>query len=61
MKEVPMAYYKLLIHAWLDWDPSESDLEEIGRRTVLRDGVLCTARESSPSLTDHRKLRTRKP
>ena len=40
-----MAYYKLLIHAWFDWDPSESDLEEIGRRAALRDGALCTARE----------------
>jgi hypothetical protein len=26
-----MAYYKLLIHAWFDWDPTDSDLEEIGR------------------------------
>ena len=40
-----MAYYKLLIHAWFDWDPSESDLEEIGRRAAVRDGALCTALE----------------
>ena len=40
-----MAYYKLLIHAWFDWDPAESDLEEIGRRAAHRDGVLCTVRE----------------
>lgn len=40
-----MAYYKLPIHAWFDWDPSESDLEEIGRHVVLREGALCTVRE----------------
>ena len=40
-----MAYYKLLIHAWFDWDPSESDLEEIRRRVVLGEGALCTVRE----------------
>ena len=40
-----MAYCKLLIHAWFDWDPSESDLEEIGRRAAVRDGALRTALE----------------
>ena len=40
-----MAYYKLLIHAWCDWDPSESDLEEIGRHVVQGEDAICTLRE----------------
>jgi hypothetical protein len=24
-----MAYYKVLLEVWCDWDPNESDLEEI--------------------------------
>ena len=40
-----MAYYKLLIHAWCDWDPSESDLEEIGRHVALGEDAICTLRE----------------
>jgi hypothetical protein len=39
-----MAYHKLLIHVWCDWDPSDSDLEEIGRQEVLGDAI-CTLRE----------------
>ena len=39
-----MAYYKLLIHVWCDWDPSNSDLEEIGRQQVLGDAI-CMLRE----------------
>ncbi len=35
-----MAYYKLRLDVWCDWDPEESDLEEIaqnisGRRRYL--------------------------
>lgn len=41
-----MAYYKLLIHVWCDWDPTgESDLEEIGRHVVLGENAICTLRE----------------
>lgn len=39
-----MAYYKLLSHVWCDWDPSDSDLEEIGRQ-VVQDDATCTVRE----------------
>lgn len=39
-----MAYYKLLIHVWCDWDPSDSDLDEIGRQVVQGDAI-CTVRE----------------
>jgi len=41
-----MAYYKLLIHVWCNWDPSESDLEEIGRRVALGEDAICTVRET---------------
>lgn len=40
-----MAYYKLLIHARFDWDPNDSDLEEIGRRIALGEDAICTLRE----------------
>jgi len=40
-----MAYYKLLIQVWCDWDPGESDLEEIGRHVVLGKDAICTLRE----------------
>jgi hypothetical protein len=40
-----MAYHKLLIHVWCDWDPSDSDLDEIGRQVTLREGAICTLRE----------------
>ena len=37
-----MAYYKLLIQVWCDWNPEESDLEEIGRHVVLGEDTICT-------------------
>ena len=40
-----MAYYKLFVHLWCDWDPSDSNLEEIGRHVVLGEQAICTARE----------------
>jgi hypothetical protein len=40
-----MAYHKLRIHVWCDWDPSDSDLDEIGRQATLREGAICTLRE----------------
>jgi len=40
-----MAYYKLLIQIWCDWDPEESDLEEIGRRVTLGEDAICTLQE----------------
>jgi len=41
-----MAYYKLLIHVWCDWDPSESDLEEIGRQVAMGEDAICTLWET---------------
>jgi len=40
-----MPYYKLLIHAWCNWDPSESDLGEIGRSIDAGEDAICTLRE----------------
>jgi len=45
-----MAYHKLLIHTWCDWDPSESDLEEIGRHVALGEEAICTLRETVVAL-----------
>jgi hypothetical protein len=41
-----MAYYKLLIHAWCNWDPSGSDLEEVGRRVAQGEDAICTLRKT---------------
>ena len=41
-----MAYYKLLIHVWCSWDPSESDLEELWRRVAQGEGAVCTLRQT---------------
>jgi hypothetical protein len=30
-----MAYYKVRIEVWCDWNPAESDLEEIAKISVL--------------------------
>ncbi len=30
-----MAYYKVLIEVWCDWDPEDSALEEMARHVLL--------------------------
>ncbi len=40
-----MAYYKLLVHVWCDWDLGESDLEEIGRHVTVGEDAICTLQE----------------
>jgi hypothetical protein len=55
-----MTYYKLLIHAWFDWDSSESDLEEIGKACGCSRRRYALRGKSSPSLTSRRIFRTRK-
>jgi hypothetical protein len=40
-----MAYYKVLIEVWCDWDPEDSDLEEIVRHVVLGDDSVRTLHE----------------
>jgi hypothetical protein len=40
-----MAYRKLLIQVWCDWDPEESNLEEIGRNVALGEDAICTLQE----------------
>src|SRR5437870_1937123 len=34
VKELVMAYYKVRIEVWCDWNPAESDLEEIVQNVV---------------------------
>jgi hypothetical protein len=38
-----MAYYKLRMDVWCDWDPAESDLEEIAQNISAGDAI-CTKR-----------------
>jgi hypothetical protein len=45
-EEGKVAYYKLLVHVWCSWDPSEGDLEEIGRRVALGEESVCTLRQT---------------
>ena len=40
-----MAYYKVLIEVWCDWDPKKSDLKEIAGHAALREGAICTFQE----------------
>jgi hypothetical protein len=39
-----MAYYKVLIEVWCDWDPRKS-LKEIAGHVALREGAICTLHE----------------
>ena len=34
-QEVPMAYYKVRIEIWCDWDPKKSDLQELSERSLV--------------------------
>ncbi|HMB84358.1 MAG TPA: hypothetical protein VKI40_09955 [Terriglobales bacterium] len=40
-----MAYYKVLIEVWCDWDPEGSDLEEMVRHVLLGEDAICTLQE----------------
>ena len=39
-----MAYYKVRIEVWCDWNPAESDLEEIVQNTSTGEAI-CTKQE----------------
>lgn len=39
-----MAYYKVLIEVWCDWNPAESDIEEIAGN-ISAGEAICTKRE----------------
>ena len=39
-----MAYYKVRIEVWCDWNPAESDLEEISQSMGVGEAI-CTMRE----------------
>ena len=39
-----MAYYKVRIEVWCDWNPTESDLEEIAQGMGVGEAI-CTMRE----------------
>ena len=56
-----MAYYKVRIEVWCDWDPAESDLEEIAEN--ISAGEACCRRCAQSSLGGQRtkRLAARKP
>ena len=39
-----MAYYKIRIEVWCDWDPSESELEEIAQNIGAGEAI-CSKRQ----------------
>jgi hypothetical protein len=39
-----MAYYKVRIEVWCDWNPAESDLDDIAQAMGVGE-ALCTKRE----------------
>ena len=39
-----MAYYKVLIEVWCDWNPAESDVEEIAQN-ISAGEAICTRRD----------------
>jgi|SRR5689334_3969305 len=39
-----MAYYKVRIEAWCDWNPAESDLDDISQAMGVGEAI-CTQRE----------------
>jgi hypothetical protein len=43
-KEAPVTYYKVRIEVWCDWDPEESELEEIAQNITVGEAI-CTKRE----------------
>jgi hypothetical protein len=43
-----MAYYKVRIEVWCDWNPAESDVEEIAQGMSVGEAI-CTRREMLPS------------
>jgi hypothetical protein len=40
----PMAYYKVRIEVWCDWNPAESDLDDIAQSMGVGEAI-CTRRE----------------
>ena len=40
----PMAYYKVRIEVWCDWNPAESDLEDIAQSMGVGEAI-CTKRD----------------
>jgi hypothetical protein len=39
-----MAYYRVRVEVWCDWNPAESDLEEIAQN-ISAGEAICTRRE----------------
>ncbi len=50
-----MAYYKVRIEVWCDWNPAESDLEEIVQNTRTGEAI-CTKQEVADTREDSRTV-----
>jgi len=48
-----MAYYKVRIEVWCDWNPAESDLEEIAQNIGANEAI-CTRAKWLPSWVVHK-------
>jgi len=55
-----MAYYKVRIEVRCDWNPAESDVEEIGE-TINAGEAFCTMREVVAIVDRPQELTTKKP
>lgn len=40
-----MAYYKVRIEGWCDWDPAERELRDIVQQMIRREGAICILQE----------------
>jgi hypothetical protein len=47
-REGAMAYYKVRIEVWCEWNPAESDLDDIAQAKGVGEAV-CTKRDVVPS------------
>jgi hypothetical protein len=40
-----MAYYKVRIEVWCNWDPGDSDLQEIAEHVSRGEDAICTLQQ----------------
>ena len=55
-----MAYYKVRIEVWCDWNPAESDLDDITQAMGVGEAI-CTMREVIAVAIARKILKTKKP
>jgi hypothetical protein len=55
-----MAYYKVRIEVWCDWNPAESDLDDITQAMGVGEAI-CTMREIIAVVDCPKDIETKKP